>query len=44
MAIPTNDIDIFFNNAGGIRTDWCYNGTDVGQHRLRRRHSTPQRS
>ena len=24
---PTNDIDIFFNNAGGIRTDWCYDGT-----------------
>ncbi len=24
---PANDIDIFFNNAGGIRTDWCYNGT-----------------
>jgi 2',3'-cyclic-nucleotide 2'-phosphodiesterase/3'-nucleotidase len=23
-AEPTNDIDIFFNNAGGIRTDWCY--------------------
>jgi 2',3'-cyclic-nucleotide 2'-phosphodiesterase (5'-nucleotidase family) len=23
----TNDIDIFFNNAGGIRTDWCWNGT-----------------
>jgi 2',3'-cyclic-nucleotide 2'-phosphodiesterase/3'-nucleotidase/5'-nucleotidase len=23
---PTNDIDIFFNNAGGIRTDWCYVG------------------
>ena len=22
-----NDIDVFFNNAGGIRTDWCYNGT-----------------
>lgn len=22
-AEPTNDIDIFFNNAGGIRTDWC---------------------
>lgn len=21
---PSNDIDIFFNNAGGIRTDWCY--------------------
>jgi 2',3'-cyclic-nucleotide 2'-phosphodiesterase (5'-nucleotidase family) len=26
-ATPANDIDIFFNNAGGIRTDWCYNGT-----------------
>ena len=23
----TNDIDLFFNNAGGIRADWCYNGT-----------------
>jgi 5'-nucleotidase len=23
---PTNDIDLFFNNAGGIRTDWCYVG------------------
>ena len=22
-ADPTNDIDMFFNNAGGIRTDWC---------------------
>jgi 2',3'-cyclic-nucleotide 2'-phosphodiesterase (5'-nucleotidase family) len=22
----SNDIDIFFNNAGGIRTDWCYVG------------------
>ncbi|MFZ5879643.1 MAG: S-layer homology domain-containing protein [Chloroflexota bacterium] len=22
-AEPTNDIDMFFNNAGGIRTDWC---------------------
>ncbi len=22
-ADATNDIDIFFNNAGGIRTDWC---------------------
>ncbi|MBI5952182.1 MAG: bifunctional metallophosphatase/5'-nucleotidase [Chloroflexi bacterium] len=21
-----NDVDIFFNNAGGIRTDWCYVG------------------
>ncbi len=20
---PTNDVDMFFNNAGGIRTDWC---------------------
>jgi 5'-nucleotidase/UDP-sugar diphosphatase len=25
-AEPTNDIDIFFNNAGGIRADWCYVG------------------
>jgi 2',3'-cyclic-nucleotide 2'-phosphodiesterase (5'-nucleotidase family) len=25
-ANPSNDIDIFFNNAGGIRTDWCYVG------------------
>lgn len=24
---PTNDIDVFFNNAGGIRADWCYDGT-----------------
>ena len=21
---PENDVDLFFNNAGGIRTDWCY--------------------
>jgi len=27
-ADPANDIDIFFNNAGGIRTDWCYIGGD----------------
>src|SRR5674476_81827 len=26
-ADSTNDIDVFFNNAGGIRADWCYNGT-----------------
>ncbi len=26
-ADPANDIDLFFNNAGGIRTDWCYNGS-----------------
>jgi len=26
-ADSTNDIDIFFNNAGGIRADWCFNGT-----------------
>ncbi|PKN93176.1 MAG: hypothetical protein CVU44_12165 [Chloroflexi bacterium HGW-Chloroflexi-6] len=25
-AEPANDIDLFFNNAGGIRTDWCYVG------------------
>jgi 2',3'-cyclic-nucleotide 2'-phosphodiesterase (5'-nucleotidase family) len=23
-AEPSNDIDLFFNNAGGIRTDWCW--------------------
>ena len=25
-AEPVNDVDLFFNNAGGIRTDWCYVG------------------
>ena len=25
---PANDVEIFFNNAGGIRADWCWNGTD----------------
>jgi 2',3'-cyclic-nucleotide 2'-phosphodiesterase (5'-nucleotidase family) len=25
-AEPTNDVDVFFNNAGGIRADWCYVG------------------
>ena len=25
-AVPTNDVELFFNNAGGIRTDWCYVG------------------
>jgi 2',3'-cyclic-nucleotide 2'-phosphodiesterase (5'-nucleotidase family) len=24
---PANDIDLFFNNAGGIRADWCWNGS-----------------
>jgi 2',3'-cyclic-nucleotide 2'-phosphodiesterase (5'-nucleotidase family) len=23
---PANDVDLFFNNAGGIRADWCWNG------------------
>ena len=23
-----NDVDLFFNNAGGIRADWCWNGAD----------------
>ena len=23
---PANDVDLFFNNAGGIRTDWCFVG------------------
>jgi len=27
-AYPSNNIDIFFNNAGGIRIDWCWNGSD----------------
>ncbi|HEY6029848.1 MAG TPA: 5'-nucleotidase C-terminal domain-containing protein, partial [Gaiellaceae bacterium] len=22
-----NDVDVFLNNAGGIRADWCWNGT-----------------
>jgi 2',3'-cyclic-nucleotide 2'-phosphodiesterase (5'-nucleotidase family) len=26
-AVPENDVDLFFNNAGGIRTDWCWTGT-----------------
>lgn len=26
-AESTNDIDIFFNNAGGIRTEWCWSGS-----------------
>lgn len=25
-SVSTNDVDVFFNNAGGIRTDWCYVG------------------
>jgi 2',3'-cyclic-nucleotide 2'-phosphodiesterase (5'-nucleotidase family) len=27
-AEPTNDIDLFFNNAGGIRTDWCWDAVN----------------
>ncbi len=27
-ATATNDVDLFFNNAGGIRADWCWNGAD----------------
>ena len=23
-AEPANDVDMFFNNAGNLRTDWCY--------------------
>jgi len=26
-GVPANDVDLFLNNAGGIRVDWCYNGT-----------------
>ena len=36
-----NDVDLFFNNAGGIRADWCYVGGVVGEHRLRRRDARP---
>jgi len=25
---PANDVDLFINNGGGIRTDWCWNGSD----------------
>jgi 2',3'-cyclic-nucleotide 2'-phosphodiesterase (5'-nucleotidase family) len=25
-AEPANDVEIFFNNAGGIRADWCWDG------------------
>jgi 2',3'-cyclic-nucleotide 2'-phosphodiesterase (5'-nucleotidase family) len=25
-ADPANDVDMFFNNPGGIRVDWCYDG------------------
>jgi 2',3'-cyclic-nucleotide 2'-phosphodiesterase (5'-nucleotidase family) len=25
-AVPANDVDLFFNNAGGIRAGWCYVG------------------
>ena len=31
-AEPENDVDLFFNNAGGIRTDWCYVGRRVVEH------------
>ncbi len=42
-ARPANDVDLFFNNAGGIRADWCWNGVGVGEHRLRRRDRTTRR-
>ncbi len=29
-AEPANDIDLFFNNAGGIRADWCYDALTGG--------------
>ncbi len=28
----TNDIDLFFNNAGGIRTDWCARKSGCARH------------
>jgi 2',3'-cyclic-nucleotide 2'-phosphodiesterase (5'-nucleotidase family) len=27
-GVTSNDVDLFFNNAGGIRADWCWNGSD----------------
>jgi 2',3'-cyclic-nucleotide 2'-phosphodiesterase (5'-nucleotidase family) len=27
-GVPANDVDMFFNNAGGLRADWCWNGSD----------------
>jgi 2',3'-cyclic-nucleotide 2'-phosphodiesterase (5'-nucleotidase family) len=27
---PTNDVDMFFNNPGGIRTDWCDKEEPIG--------------
>jgi 2',3'-cyclic-nucleotide 2'-phosphodiesterase (5'-nucleotidase family) len=28
-AEPANDVDMFFNNAGGIRADWCYDAVNT---------------
>ncbi len=30
-ADTANDIDMFFNNAGGLRSDWCYNGGAIAK-------------
>ena len=29
---PANDVDMFFNNAGGIRTDWCAKEVTPGNY------------
>ena len=31
---PTNDVDMFFNNAGGIRIDWCDKPDGLGGYTL----------
>ena len=41
---PENDVDLFFNNAGGIRTDWCCERHRLGQHRLCRWDARVRRS
>ncbi len=40
-AEPANDVDLFFNNAGGIRTDWCYVGRVWVNTRLCSRNPCP---
>ncbi len=32
-ADAANDVDMFFNNPGGIRIDWCYDGAGMGRTR-----------
>ena len=39
-GVAANDVDLFLNNAGGIRTDWC----DKPDPRLTRRSSSGART